>query len=192
MLPLMLEDPVGVAPLSAFSVATPAPDTRTVPTGGTAGASVRSVSRSRPWAVAAEAKANRTRIGRRMEGRRVPRSRDSVKSVRGESVDAARSLCHIPAPVSRSYFIHTFGCQMNESDSQRMAEALASAGWVPAEAPERADLVLVNTCAIREKAEDKLYSDRAGVRSEEHTSELQSRGHLVCRLLLEKKKELTD
>ena len=60
--------------------------------------------------------------------------------------------------MSRSYFIHTFGCQMNESDSQRMAEALASAGWVPAEAPERADLVLVNTCAIREKAEDKLYS----------------------------------
>jgi tRNA-2-methylthio-N6-dimethylallyladenosine synthase len=62
------------------------------------------------------------------------------------------------SPVARSYFIHTFGCQMNESDSQRMGEALARAGWWPATAPEGADLVLVNTCAIREKAEDKLYS----------------------------------
>ena len=58
----------------------------------------------------------------------------------------------------RRYFIHTFGCQMNESDSQRMSEALARAGWLPAPAAEGADLVLVNTCAIREKAEDKLFS----------------------------------
>ena len=61
-------------------------------------------------------------------------------------------------PVSRSYYIHTFGCQMNESDSQRMGEALARAGWRPVGTPDGADLVLVNTCAIREKAEDKLYS----------------------------------
>src|SRR6202521_3709230 len=47
---------------------------------------------------------------------------------------------------------------MNESDSQRMGEALARAGWSPIDAAERADLVLVNTCAIREKAEDKLFS----------------------------------
>ena len=62
------------------------------------------------------------------------------------------------SPVARSYFIHTFGCQMNESDSQRMGEALARAGWRPVGTPDGADLVLVNTCAIREKAEDKLYS----------------------------------
>jgi tRNA-2-methylthio-N6-dimethylallyladenosine synthase len=60
--------------------------------------------------------------------------------------------------VARSYFIHTFGCQMNESDSQRMGEALTRAGWRPVSTVERADLVLVNTCSIREKAEDKLYS----------------------------------
>jgi len=60
--------------------------------------------------------------------------------------------------MARSYFIHTFGCQMNESDSQRMGESLARAGWSPSDAAERADLVLVNTCAIREKAEDKLFS----------------------------------
>jgi tRNA-2-methylthio-N6-dimethylallyladenosine synthase len=62
------------------------------------------------------------------------------------------------SPVARSYFIHTFGCQMNESDSQRMGEALARAGWRSVGTPDGADLVLVNTCAIREKAEDKLYS----------------------------------
>ncbi len=55
-------------------------------------------------------------------------------------------------------YIHTFGCQMNESDSQRMLEALRRDGWADAEAPEDADLILVNTCAIREKAEQKLYS----------------------------------
>ena len=60
--------------------------------------------------------------------------------------------------MGRSYFIHTFGCQMNESDSQRMGEALARAGWAATDAAEGADLVLVNTCAIREKAEDKLFS----------------------------------
>ena len=62
------------------------------------------------------------------------------------------------SPVARSYFIHTFGCQMNESDSQRMGEALARAGWRSVGTPDGADLVLVNTCAIREKAADKLYS----------------------------------
>jgi len=60
--------------------------------------------------------------------------------------------------MTRSYYIPTCGCQMNESDSQRMGEALARAGWRPVTAPEGADLVLLNTCAIREKAEDKLYS----------------------------------
>ena len=47
---------------------------------------------------------------------------------------------------------------MNESDSQRMGEALSRAGWQAALGADGADLVLVNTCAIREKAEDKLYS----------------------------------
>src|ERR1700760_4021829 len=47
---------------------------------------------------------------------------------------------------------------MNEHDSARMGESLSRAGWSQTEVAERADLVLVNTCAIREKAEDKLYS----------------------------------
>ncbi|MHB8418917.1 MAG: tRNA (N6-isopentenyl adenosine(37)-C2)-methylthiotransferase MiaB [Myxococcales bacterium] len=58
----------------------------------------------------------------------------------------------------QTVFIHTFGCQMNESDSLRMLEALSREGWGTAAGPESADLILLNTCAIREKAEQKLYS----------------------------------
>jgi len=60
--------------------------------------------------------------------------------------------------VQKRFYIHTFGCQMNEHDSARMGESLTRAGWIQAAAAESADLVLLNTCAIREKAEDKLYS----------------------------------
>ena len=56
------------------------------------------------------------------------------------------------------FFIHTFGCQMNEHDSARMGESLGRAGWTATDSASGADLVLLNTCAIREKAEDKLYS----------------------------------
>lgn len=58
----------------------------------------------------------------------------------------------------RRHWIHTFGCQMNESDSARMAEILERDGYVPAQTPEEADLILLNTCAIREKAEAKVLS----------------------------------
>src|SRR5262245_10548475 len=47
---------------------------------------------------------------------------------------------------------------MNERAAARMGESLLKAGWVPADAAESADRVLLNTCAIREKAEDKLYA----------------------------------
>jgi tRNA-2-methylthio-N6-dimethylallyladenosine synthase len=55
-------------------------------------------------------------------------------------------------------FIATFGCQMNEYDSARMAAALAPAGYAPAASAEEADLILVNTCSVRELAAHKVYS----------------------------------
>ena len=58
---------------------------------------------------------------------------------------------------SRTYFIRTFGCQMNEHDSERAAGVLETMGYRPAADPESADLVLFNTCAIRENADNKLY-----------------------------------
>jgi len=58
----------------------------------------------------------------------------------------------------KRYFIHTFGCQMNVYDSLRMGELLWPLGYRPTPSPEEADLILLNTCSIREKAEDKLLS----------------------------------
>ena len=57
------------------------------------------------------------------------------------------------------YFIQTFGCQMNVHDSERMAGMLDGLGYEPTIAPEDADVILMNTCAVREKPEHKLYSE---------------------------------
>ncbi len=56
-------------------------------------------------------------------------------------------------------FVKAYGCQMNVHDGERMAEAMAAEGWDQAAAPEEADLVVLNTCHIREKAAEKVYSD---------------------------------
>jgi tRNA-2-methylthio-N6-dimethylallyladenosine synthase len=55
-------------------------------------------------------------------------------------------------------FVRTFGCQMNENDSEHIAGVLAAAGAVKTAGPEDADVVVVNTCAVRQKSEEKLYS----------------------------------
>jgi tRNA-2-methylthio-N6-dimethylallyladenosine synthase len=60
---------------------------------------------------------------------------------------------------ARRVFIKTYGCQMNVYDSQRMAEMLAAVGFEEAAGPESADLVILNTCHIREKAAEKVYSE---------------------------------
>ena len=66
--------------------------------------------------------------------------------------------------VTRRLFIRTYGCQMNVYDSDRMAEAMAVHGWRRVEAAEEADLVVLNTCHIREKAAEKVYSELGRLR----------------------------
>ena len=61
------------------------------------------------------------------------------------------------AEPARTYLIRTFGCQMNAHDSQRLAGLLEDEGMRPADGVEDADLVLLNTCCIRENADNKLY-----------------------------------
>ncbi|BCW86959.1 tRNA-2-methylthio-N(6)-dimethylallyladenosine synthase [Alphaproteobacteria bacterium SO-S41] len=61
--------------------------------------------------------------------------------------------------MTRKVHIKTYGCQMNVYDSQRMADVLAPIGYATADTPEGADLVILNTCHIREKAADKVYSE---------------------------------
>ncbi len=60
---------------------------------------------------------------------------------------------------AKKLFLKTYGCQMNVYDSERMAEAMGAEGYVLTEVAEEADMVLLNTCHIREKASEKLYSD---------------------------------
>ena len=57
-----------------------------------------------------------------------------------------------------SYWITTFGCQMNKADSERMAGTLEKMGYIRADDELKADLVLYNTCTIRDNAEQKVYS----------------------------------
>ena len=58
----------------------------------------------------------------------------------------------------KKYYIQTFGCQQNEADSERLAGYCTMMGYTPADQPEDAKLILVNTCAVREHAEKKALS----------------------------------
>ena len=60
---------------------------------------------------------------------------------------------------AKKLFIRTYGCQMNVYDSERMAEALGVEGYTETDTPDDADMILLNTCHIREKAAEKVYSE---------------------------------
>jgi tRNA-2-methylthio-N6-dimethylallyladenosine synthase len=66
--------------------------------------------------------------------------------------------------LAKTLFIKTYGCQMNVYDSARMADALAPLGYAPAAGPEAADMVILNTCHIREKAAEKVFSELGRLR----------------------------
>src|SRR6478752_252860 len=60
--------------------------------------------------------------------------------------------------MSPKYLIETYGCQMNVHDSERMAGLLEQAGYEATDDARDADVVVINTCSVRERAEDKLYT----------------------------------
>lgn len=66
--------------------------------------------------------------------------------------------------MARKYYIETFGCQMNHHDSERLSGLLESEGYERSTDEGRADLVVINTCSVREKAEEKLYSRLGEIR----------------------------
>ncbi|WP_310496575.1 tRNA (N6-isopentenyl adenosine(37)-C2)-methylthiotransferase MiaB [Sandarakinorhabdus sp.] len=68
-------------------------------------------------------------------------------------------LLESPSPVSRRYHVKSFGCQMNVYDSERMGDLLEADGMVVSDSSDDADVVVLNTCHIRERAAEKLYSD---------------------------------
>ena len=68
--------------------------------------------------------------------------------------------------MTKKLYIKTYGCQMNVYDSTRMGDVLAPFNYVETDSPEGADLVILNTCHIREKASEKMYSDLGRMREE--------------------------
>ncbi len=77
---------------------------------------------------------------------------------------SAPNTKELPEKLPKKLFVKTYGCQMNVYDSERMAEAMGAEGYVTTDRAEDADLVLLNTCHIREKASEKLYSDLGRLR----------------------------
>jgi tRNA-2-methylthio-N6-dimethylallyladenosine synthase len=67
-------------------------------------------------------------------------------------------------PNTKGLFIKTYGCQMNVYDSERMRDVLKPLGYSPVDSPEAADLVVLNTCHIREKATEKVFSELGRLR----------------------------
>jgi tRNA-2-methylthio-N6-dimethylallyladenosine synthase len=81
---------------------------------------------------------------------------------------------------SKTAFIKSFGCQMNVYDSERMQDVLAADGYAQAQAPEGADLVILNTCHIREKASEKVYSELGKIRLMQKAREAEGQDMLIA------------
>ena len=81
-----------------------------------------------------------------------------------QNVPAVREAEAGARPKLKSLFIKTFGCQMNVYDSDRMSELLFPLGYESVKDPETADMVILNTCHIREKASEKLFSELGRLR----------------------------
>src|SRR5262245_16582108 len=71
--------------------------------------------------------------------------------------NAAATTPEPPVSNGPRVYMETFGCQMNEADTALVLGRLAADGWARADSPADADLILINTCAVREKAEDRVY-----------------------------------
>ncbi len=77
-------------------------------------------------------------------------------------------------------FIETYGCQMNVYDSERMRDVLAPLGYAVTDKPDNADLVILNTCHIREKATDKVYSEIGRLRAHKERRALEGAGMTIA------------
>src|SRR5215207_10729737 len=82
---------------------------------------------------------------------------------RGAHVPAVSSLSAVTEP--RRFYLRTFGCQMNEHDSERIAGLLQADGLEETDSAENADVVVLNTCCIRENADNKLYGTLGHLKS---------------------------
>ncbi|TGV97858.1 tRNA (N6-isopentenyl adenosine(37)-C2)-methylthiotransferase MiaB, partial [Mesorhizobium sp. M2D.F.Ca.ET.145.01.1.1] len=87
-----------------------------------------------------------------------------LNTIESDDIGTAAGQPAVRATAAKKVFIKTYGCQMNVYDSQRMTDALAADGYTATDAIGEADLVLLNTCHIREKAAEKVYSELGRIR----------------------------
>ena len=102
----------------------------------------------------------------RLAGTGVPGRSDEWRMTSGESIPSAEQAnarvagaqAGVPVPHESTFYLETFGCQMNEHDSEKVAGVLLARGYRQVETPEAAKVILYNTCSIREKAAQKVFS----------------------------------
>jgi tRNA-2-methylthio-N6-dimethylallyladenosine synthase len=82
--------------------------------------------------------------------------------------------------LAKKLFIKTYGCQMNVYDSARMADVLAPLGYAPAEDPADADMVILNTCHIREKASEKVFGELGRLRRQQQRHRESGRDMIIA------------
>ncbi|BCG68875.1 tRNA-2-methylthio-N(6)-dimethylallyladenosine synthase [Mesorhizobium sp. 113-1-2] len=87
-----------------------------------------------------------------------------LNTIENDNIATSAGEPAVRATAAKKVFIKTYGCQMNVYDSQRMGDALAADGYTATDAIDEADLVLLNTCHIREKAAEKVYSELGRIR----------------------------
>lgn len=87
-----------------------------------------------------------------------------LNTIESDDIGTVAGQPAVRATAAKKVFIKTYGCQMNVYDSQRMGDALAADGYTATDAIDEADLVLLNTCHIREKAAEKVYSELGRIR----------------------------
>ncbi len=80
----------------------------------------------------------------------------------------------------KKLYIKTYGCQMNVYDSERMADLLKPLGFIITESPEEADMVILNTCHIREKASEKVYSELGRIREYKEERKLKNQNMVIA------------
>ncbi len=97
---------------------------------------------------------------------------DAATSQKDESVDRLAPVQTGDAAIAKTLFIQTYGCQMNVYDSERMADVLRPLGYSPVDRPDNANLVVLNTCHIREKATEKVYSEIGRLKAHKDTMAL--------------------
>ena len=81
---------------------------------------------------------------------------------------------------AKKLFIKTYGCQMNVYDTEKMSDILSPLGYEQTDAPDDADLVILNTCHIREKAAEKVYSELGRLRPQKLERQRQGKESIIA------------